>query len=78
MTPELLLANVGRDDTVSNYIVMLLRLITSAEIQKRSDFFEPFIMVSGAQRVVGISLTAIWNRGGAGAAATQIARGMLN
>jgi hypothetical protein len=39
-----LLANF-RDDTVSNMIVMLMRFITSAELQARQDHFAPFIMV---------------------------------
>ena len=30
---------------VSNMIVMFLRLVTSAELQLRADFFAPFIMV---------------------------------
>jgi hypothetical protein len=33
-----------RDDT-SNYVIMLLRMITSAEVQRREDFFLPFILV---------------------------------
>lgn len=33
-----------RDDNLSNMIVMLLRFVTSAEVQARRDFFEPFIM----------------------------------
>ena len=31
---------------LSPMIVMLLRLLTSAEIQRRTDFFAPFVMVS--------------------------------
>ena len=34
-----------RDDTTSNMAVMLLRLVTSAEVQRRADFFLPFILV---------------------------------
>jgi ubiquitin thioesterase protein OTUB1 len=34
-----------RDPMLSPMIVMLLRMLTSAEIQRRSDFFGPFIMV---------------------------------
>jgi ubiquitin thioesterase protein OTUB1 len=34
-----------RDENVSNYVVMFLRLLTSCEIQRRQDFFEPFVMV---------------------------------
>jgi hypothetical protein len=41
-----LLANF-RDDTWSNTCVMLLRFITSAEIKRRVDHFEPFVVVSG-------------------------------
>ncbi|KXZ47072.1 hypothetical protein GPECTOR_38g309 [Gonium pectorale] len=33
-----------RDDTISNLIVMLLRLITSCEVQRREDHFFPFIL----------------------------------
>jgi hypothetical protein len=40
-----LLANF-RDDTWSNTCVMLLRFITSAEIKRRVDHFEPFVVVS--------------------------------
>lgn len=43
-----LLANF-RDDTWSNTCVMLLRFITSAEIKRRVDHFEPFVVVSVAQ-----------------------------
>jgi hypothetical protein len=42
-----LLANF-RDDTWSNTCVMLLRFITSAEIKRRVDHFEPFVVVSCA------------------------------
>ena len=34
-----------RDGCLSPLIVMLLRMLTSAAIQRRSDFFAPFIMV---------------------------------
>ena len=37
---------------LSPMIVMLLRLLTSAEIQRRTDFFAPFVMVS--QRLLQI------------------------
>ncbi|KAG2501153.1 hypothetical protein HYH03_000968 [Edaphochlamys debaryana] len=40
---EQLLINM-RDDTVSNMIVMFLRLVTSCEVQRREDHFFPFIM----------------------------------
>ncbi|KAJ3681295.1 hypothetical protein LUZ60_015784 [Juncus effusus] len=33
----------ARDQNVSDYVVMFFRFITSGEIQRRSDFFEPFI-----------------------------------
>ncbi|XP_030449535.1 OVARIAN TUMOR DOMAIN-containing deubiquitinating enzyme 1 [Syzygium oleosum] len=39
---ELLLRS--RDQSVSDYVVMFFRFVTSAEIRKRSEFFEPFIM----------------------------------
>ena len=35
-----------RDDVCSNTVVMLLRLITSAEIQQREAHFMPFVLVS--------------------------------
>lgn len=35
-----------RDSDHSNRVVMLLRFITSCEIQQREDFFLPFILVS--------------------------------
>ncbi|KIZ06062.1 ubiquitin thioesterase protein OTUB1 [Monoraphidium neglectum] len=38
-----LLANF-RDDTVSNMIVMLMRFVTSAEIQARQEHFAPFVL----------------------------------
>lgn len=44
MTMDLLLTNL-RDDMVSNMIVMFLRLVTSAAVQQREEFFTPFIMV---------------------------------
>ncbi|KAJ1379165.1 Ubiquitin thioesterase Otubain [Sesbania bispinosa] len=34
----------SRDQSVSDYVVMFFRFVTSAEIQKRSEFFEPFIL----------------------------------
>ncbi|KAG2432857.1 hypothetical protein HXX76_008590 [Chlamydomonas incerta] len=40
---EKLLVNM-RDDMVSNMIVMFLRLVTSCEVQRREDFFFPFIL----------------------------------
>lgn len=48
ITQEQLLANF-RDDVWSNTCVMLLRFITSAEIKRRADHFEPFVLVSGQQ-----------------------------
>ncbi|XP_027360369.1 ubiquitin thioesterase otubain-like isoform X2 [Abrus precatorius] len=39
---ELLLRS--RDQSVSDYVVMFFRFVTSAEIQKRTEFFEPFIL----------------------------------
>lgn len=52
MTPDLLLFNL-RDAMLSNMIVMFLRMVTSAELQRRQDFFAPFIMVRGQQHRVG-------------------------
>ncbi|ERN06143.1 ubiquitin thioesterase otubain-like [Amborella trichopoda] len=34
----------SRNASISNYVVMFFRFVTSAEIKKRADFFEPFIM----------------------------------
>ncbi|KAK7246617.1 hypothetical protein RIF29_41487 [Crotalaria pallida] len=34
----------SRDQSVSDYVVMFFRFVTSAAIQKRSEFFEPFIL----------------------------------
>lgn len=39
-----------RDDTWSNTVVMLLRFITSAEIKRRHDHFEPFVLVGQRTR----------------------------
>eukprot|EP00850_Spirogloea_muscicola_P018266 SM000165S02227 [mRNA] locus=s165:251891:254249:- [translate_table: standard] len=33
-----------RDPTISNYVVIFLRFVTSCEIQARAEFFEPFIL----------------------------------
>ncbi|CAN6551047.1 unnamed protein product [Malus baccata var. baccata] len=33
----------SRDQSVSDYVVMFFRFVTSGEIRKRSEFFEPFI-----------------------------------
>ncbi|CAN6464424.1 unnamed protein product [Victoria cruziana] len=38
------LINRSRDPLVSEYVVMFFRFVTSGEIRKRSEFFEPFIM----------------------------------
>jgi len=45
---------VMSDDNLSNYIIMFLRLLTSAEIQLRRDFFEPYIM--GISDVLDVEL----------------------
>ncbi|KAE8730308.1 Ubiquitin thioesterase otubain-like [Hibiscus syriacus] len=34
----------SRDQSISDYVVMFFRFVTSGEIQKRSEFFEPFIL----------------------------------
>ncbi|XP_020202645.1 ubiquitin thioesterase otubain-like [Cajanus cajan] len=34
----------SRDQPTSDYVVMFFRFVTSAEIQKRKEFFEPFIL----------------------------------
>ncbi|KAH7516813.1 hypothetical protein FEM48_Zijuj10G0174500 [Ziziphus jujuba var. spinosa] len=34
----------SRDQSISDYVVMFFRFVTAGEIQKRSEFFEPFIM----------------------------------
>ncbi|GAV72090.1 Peptidase_C65 domain-containing protein [Cephalotus follicularis] len=33
----------SRDQSISDYVVMFFRFVTSGEIRKRSEFFEPFI-----------------------------------
>ncbi|KAL8519939.1 hypothetical protein ACS0TY_010755 [Phlomoides rotata] len=33
----------SRDQSVSDYVVMFFRFITSGEIKKRSEFYEPFV-----------------------------------
>lgn len=35
-----------RSEDISNYVVFLLRMATSAEVKRRAEFFAPFIMVS--------------------------------
>ncbi|XP_010250521.1 PREDICTED: ubiquitin thioesterase otubain-like isoform X2 [Nelumbo nucifera] len=34
----------SRDQSISDYVVMFFRFVTSGEIRRRSDFFEPFIL----------------------------------
>ncbi|KAL5732373.1 hypothetical protein ACOSP7_031718 [Xanthoceras sorbifolium] len=34
----------SRDQSISDYVVMFFRFVTSGEIRKRSEFFEPFVM----------------------------------
>ncbi|XP_009802994.1 OVARIAN TUMOR DOMAIN-containing deubiquitinating enzyme 1 [Nicotiana tabacum] len=34
----------SRDPSISDYVVMFFRFVTSGEIRKRSEFFEPFIL----------------------------------
>ncbi|KAH0992036.1 hypothetical protein GBA52_003519 [Prunus armeniaca] len=34
----------SRDQSVSDYVVMFFRFVTSGEIRKRAEFFEPFIL----------------------------------
>jgi hypothetical protein len=56
-----------RDDLCSNSIVMLLRLITSAEIQSREAHFLPFVVVRGPQGIAsGLGGSRIWWCAGAG------------
>ncbi|KAJ9186146.1 hypothetical protein P3X46_005681 [Hevea brasiliensis] len=38
------LINRSRDQSISDYVVMFFRFVTSGEIQKRSEVFEPFIL----------------------------------
>lgn len=38
------LLNRCRDQSISNYVVMFFRFVTSGEIRRRSEFFEPFIL----------------------------------
>lgn len=54
MSQEALESNF-RDDTISNMVVMFLRLVVSCEVQRREDFFAPFIMVGRAGAVHGIT-----------------------
>ncbi|XWS68737.1 hypothetical protein CRYUN_Cryun04dG0117400 [Craigia yunnanensis] len=35
---------MSRDQSISDYVVMFFRFVTSGEIRKRSQFFEPFIL----------------------------------
>ena len=35
-----------RDGMLSNMVIMYMRMLTSCEVQRRQDFFAPFIMVS--------------------------------
>ncbi|KAK1606671.1 hypothetical protein QYE76_030344 [Lolium multiflorum] len=42
MGPEELLEK-SREQTISDYVVMFFRFVTSGEIQRRAEFFEPFI-----------------------------------
>ncbi|KAJ6703248.1 UBIQUITIN THIOLESTERASE PROTEIN OTUB [Salix viminalis] len=37
------LLNRSREQSVSDYVVMFFRFVTSGEIRKRSEFFEPFV-----------------------------------
>ncbi|KAJ6943954.1 OVARIAN TUMOR DOMAIN-containing deubiquitinating enzyme 1-like [Populus alba x Populus x berolinensis] len=37
------LLNRSRDQSVSDYVVMFFRFVTSGEIRRRSEFFEPFV-----------------------------------
>jgi len=43
-----------RDASLSPMIVMLLRMLASAEIQRRGDFFYPFILVRSARARNGL------------------------
>ncbi|XP_042501899.1 OVARIAN TUMOR DOMAIN-containing deubiquitinating enzyme 1-like isoform X1 [Macadamia integrifolia] len=36
----------SRDQSISDYVVMFFRFVTSGEVRRRSDFFEPFIVGS--------------------------------
>lgn len=38
------LLNRSRDQSISNYVVMFFRFVTSGEIRRRAEFFEPFIL----------------------------------
>jgi ubiquitin thioesterase protein OTUB1 len=41
-----------RDQYVSNYVVMFFRFVTSGEIRRRTEFFEPFIQGMSNMNVV--------------------------
>ncbi len=40
-----------RDGMISNMVIMFLRMLTSCEIQRRQDFFAPFILVSSTAQL---------------------------
>ncbi|KAG8048101.1 hypothetical protein GUJ93_ZPchr0008g12868 [Zizania palustris] len=52
--PEELLERT-RDQMVSDYVVMFFRFVTSGEIQRRAEFFEPFISGLTNSTVVQVS-----------------------
>ena len=39
-----------RDGVISNMVIMFLRMLTSCEIQRRQEFFAPFILVGLSSR----------------------------
>ncbi|CAI9093086.1 OLC1v1028501C1 [Oldenlandia corymbosa var. corymbosa] len=49
----------SRDQSVSDYVVMFFRFVTSSEVQKRSDFFEPFIQGLTSASVQQFCKTAV-------------------
>jgi len=48
-----------RDQYVSNYVVMFFRFVTSGEIRRRTDFFEPFILGMSGMNVVQFCRSAV-------------------
>ena len=47
-----------RSEDISNYVVFLLRMATSAEVKRRAEFFAPFIMVRTIITIERVPLSA--------------------
>ncbi len=59
LTLEALEGNMKSED-VSNYVVFLLRMATSAEVKRRADFFAPFIMVRNWINQLSLVMVSIY------------------